>query len=97
MLSNTPRRHAPAWVTAIVVAAAMPVVSMPWMLSAASVGSGADIVKTMCYIYPAYVVLTAWLANISYPTRPYMTWILTVLMLLTHAAMWMLVTSPDLN
>lgn len=94
MLSNSPRPHAPAWMIAIIILAALPVTGLPTLLSAASASGSAqaDIVRTICYFYPFYVIVSAWLAYVCYPTRRYMTWILLVLMVLTHVAMWMLVT-----
>lgn len=47
--------------------------------------------KTFVMLYPIYVVLTAYLAVKSYPERPTLAWILLALLLLTHAAIWLLI------
>lgn len=94
MINPDPRRP-PLWVTLIIVIAAMPVLSLPAMLSA----TGPDtlpIVRTLLWGYPLYVILAGWLAWICYRRRPYMTWILIVLMILTHLAMWVLLNTPQI-
>lgn len=94
MINPDPHRP-PLWVTLIIVIAAMPVLSLPAMLSV----TGPDtlpIVRTLLWGYPLYVILAAWLAWICYPRRPYMTWILIVLMILTHLAMWVLLNTPEI-
>lgn len=90
---NQPRRHTPLAVTVIIILTALPVFALPSLLSLAG-ESPLPIVRTLLWGYPLYVLLTAWLAYICYDTRPYITWILVILMILTHAAMWLLIKSP---
>lgn len=83
--------RAPRWVVVVAVIAALPATQMPMLLSSCPDVGGA---RTLLWIYPFYTLLAAWLAVACYPRRPYMTWILLALMLLTHVAMWMLVARP---
>ncbi len=93
MIHNT--NHTPRWVAVIIIVAALPVFALPTLLSLAG-NSPQPIVKTLLWGYPLYVLLAGWLSWISYDRRPYMTWLLIVIMLLTHAAMWILVKMPQL-
>lgn len=81
----------PRWLAVVIIAALLPVFSLPALLSAAPAGN--DTVTTMLWIYPFYLLLSGWLAWISWNERPYMTWILIGLMVLTSAAAWALVNS----
>lgn len=82
--------------TAVIIVAALPVFSLPALLSAAP-DAPADIVRTLLYGYPIYVLTASWLAYASYSERPYISWILVALTILSHIAMWALVTSPSLD
>lgn len=83
-----PNLKTPGWMTAIIIVAAMPVFQMPLLL--ARIAGDDSQSRIFTYVYPIYVVAAAWLAWCSYPERPVLSWILVVLMLLTHAAMWLL-------
>lgn len=73
----------------IIIIAALPVVAFPALLSQAPAGDGT--VDLFLWFYPLYVVASAVCAWICRDKRPEVMWILVVLMLLTHAAMWLLV------
>ena len=76
----------------VIVACMLPVVAYPTMLSEYSgnaAGSASD-TKIFLWLYPLYVLAAGYLAWQCYGRRTYMTWILLVILLLTHAAMWML-------
>lgn len=92
MISNSPRRHTPLWVVIVIILCMLPVVALPSLLSACP--SGNDAVRTLLMCYPVYVVAAGWLAWVSWDARPYMTWILLILMLLSHASAWALVMMP---
>lgn len=87
-----PRRRAPLWVDAVIVVCMLPVFSLPWLL--ANCPAGDDGALNLLRIYPLYVVASGWLAWISWSSRPYMTWILLVVMLLSHLAAFSLVMVP---
>ena len=46
---------------------------------------------TFLRFYPVYVLAAGICAWLSYGRRPEVTWIILVLLILTHAAMWLLV------
>lgn len=79
----------PLWALAIIIIAALPVFSFPALLTSAP----SDL-RAIVWLYPLYVLTAAWLAWACWPTRRLMSWILIVLMLLSHGAMWMLATMP---
>lgn len=81
-------KRVPGWMTVIIIIVALPVLALPVMLSLS--GELAEGNKLYVWLYPAYVLATAILAYQCYGRRTEMTWILIVLMLLTHAAMWVL-------
>lgn len=66
----------------------LPVFQFPELL--ASCPPGMEGIRTLLWIYPFYVVLTGWLAYICYPTRRTISWILLILMLLSHLSMFLL-------
>jgi len=73
----------------VIVIAALPVLAFPAMLSMSSPESAGN--RYFLWLYPAYVVAAALLAWQCYGRRTEMSWIIIALMLLTHAAMWVLV------
>lgn len=85
-------RRAPLWVVAVIVAAMLPVFATPELIARCPAGNEAFL--TMLRLYPAYVVLTGWLAWLSWRERPYITWILLAMMILTHIGAWALVCMP---
>ena len=89
---ETPPSLVPWWTRAAIIIAALPVLAYPWMLAAArEANAGVD---TWLWFYPVYVLFSASCEWRSASRRPEVTWILVVLMLLTHAAMWVLVLNP---
>lgn len=88
---NAPSRRVPMWVTLLIIFLSLPVFAFPKMLANCPADPGR---RTLLWIFPFYVVLSAVLAWISYATRPYVTWILMLLMVLSEYAAWMLVTAP---
>lgn len=81
-------KRVPGWMLLIIILLALPVIAFPIMLSHS--GEIAEGNKLYMWLYPAYVFSTAILAYQCYGRRTEMTWILLALMLLTHAAMWVL-------
>lgn len=86
-------RRVPLWVTAIIIVCVLPVIAFPAMLSETDAISENGM-KLFLWLYPLYVAATAIIAWQCYGRRTLMTWVLLGLMLLTHAAMWLLVKMP---
>lgn len=90
-MNNIPSEPIPLWFKVIVLVCALPVLAFPFLLADAPEGGSA---RTLMFLYPAYVIGSAICALICYGQRPEVSWILLVLMLLTHAAMWILIKDP---
>ena len=72
---------------AIIVAAA-PVLAYPWLL--ASITDASATARTLLMLYPLYVLISAVCAWKVWSSNPTLSYILIALMLLTHAALWLL-------
>lgn len=86
------RESAPLWVKIMAIVLALPAFTTPSLL--ANCVAEPAIVRTMVMIYPAYVVVSAWLGVVCWPQRRTMSWILFVLMVLTHIAIYFLSKWP---
>lgn len=75
--------------TILIIIVSLPLFTFPAMLSACA--PDAQATRSLVWIYPFYMLLSAWLAWKAYPQRAYVSWLLIVIMLLTTAAMYMLV------
>ncbi len=82
------------WIKLIIIVAMLPVLAYPKMLADSSPEAGSE--GTFLWIYPAYVLAAGICAWISWKKRPEITWILVVLLILTHVAMWILVSNTSL-
>ena len=82
----------PLWAKLLIIISALPVVSLPMIINQCSAARYEEI-KMFLMIYPLYVLASAVMAWISYRQRREVSLILIVVMLLTHAAMWMLPTA----
>lgn len=87
-LDDIPQRPIPLWVKALIIAAALPALAFPRMLSSAPEDSN---IELWMWMYPVYVVLSCVCEWKAWRRRPEVTWILIAVMLLTHAAMWTLI------
>ena len=90
-----PDRNPPAWMTILIILVSLPLFSFPWLLGAIPPSTMADTVRTFVWIYPFYMLLSSWLAWRAWARRPEVTWILLAVMVLTTAAMFMLVLQSD--
>lgn len=81
----------PKWMIAIIIVAVIPVMQLPWLLDACQAASQG---RTLVWLYPFYAIIAGYLAYLSYPNRPVISWILIVLMVLSHIAIHMLVNMP---
>lgn len=82
----------PLWLKVTAIVCALPVLAMPWLLAG---HPETDTAKTLLWLYPAFVVLDAICAVAAWNRGRELTVILLVLMLLTHAAMWILCYPPQ--
>ena len=87
-LSELPQQPMPLWVKIVIIACCLPVLTFPWLLSLCPEESSAE---TFLWIYPLYVLVSGYLAWRCWADRPVLTWVLLAVMLLTHAAIWLLV------
>ena len=85
-------RKTPRWVTLLIVIVALPLFTTPELLSRCPMQP--SLARTLVWGYPFYMLIAAVLAWVSWGQRPYMTWLLLTIMVLTTVAMWALVTSP---
>ncbi len=88
---DLPPQKRPLWFKILVIACALPVLAYPALLSRCPAGGPAE---TFLWFYPIYVVVAAVCAWLCWPSRRETAWILLALMLLTNAAMWVLVNMP---
>lgn len=85
---NPRRQVAPWWFVAIVVIAALPVFSTPWMLSLCNPADAT--MKTYIWLYPVAIVASAYYCIVSYCPRRLLAWIMLVFMVLIDASMFYL-------
>ncbi|MDE6556727.1 MAG: hypothetical protein K2K55_07175 [Duncaniella sp.] len=78
----------------LVIILALPLFSTPLILSAAPDADSPLVL--FGWMYPFYLIASAWLAWKVYPRRQDLAWILVILMVMSTAAMWWLATHPDL-
>lgn len=89
-MSETPEKiKFPLWAKLLIIISTLPVVSLPMIINQCSAARYEEI-KMFLMIYPLYVLASAVMAWISYRQRREVSLILIVVMLLTHAAMWLL-------
>lgn len=88
---DMPPQKRPLWIKLLIVLCSLPVLAYPALLAKSPAGGP---VETFLWFYPVYVVVAAVCAWLCWPSRRETSWILLILMLLTHAAMWVLVDMP---
>lgn len=81
----------PKWVTFLIIIFTLPIFTLPGLLAQCSPEAVAT--RTLVWIYPFYMLLSGYLAWRAYPGRPYLTWILLAVMILSSIAMQILVTA----
>lgn len=89
MSEDVVERKFPLWVKVLIVIASLPVVMLPVIINDCNPVRYEEI-KLFLILYPFYVLASAIMAWISYRSRPEITTILILLMLLTHVAIWFL-------
>lgn len=83
--------RAPWWLIMLIILLVLPAGQTPVLLDNAP--AGVPIVRTLIWIYPFYVFVAGYLAYACWQRQRIMTWILLMLLVLTHIAMWILVTA----
>ncbi|MGN0219052.1 MAG: hypothetical protein ACI4AX_02070 [Muribaculaceae bacterium] len=84
---NNNYTKAPCWLVIVTVIAMLPVLAFPMLLDGQA---GDKESRALLWLYPFYVIVSGICAVICYRQRPEVTWILLILMILSHAAMWIL-------
>lgn len=80
-----PTRKLPLWFIAILIVSVLPVFQTPWLLSAS--GSDLAAVRMLVWGYPAYTLLSVWLAGVCYSRyRTALAWILLAVSWLSAVA-----------
>lgn len=85
------QNRVPWWMTTIIIICMLPAVAYLVMLMHSTTAQIGDGEKPFLWLYPVYTLACGFLAWQSYGRRTYMTWILLVLMLMTHGAMLLLI------
>lgn len=81
-------RPIPVWIRIIIIFCILPVLSFPSLIAMTQSDTAS---RTLVWLYPFYVIASGICAWICYGQRREMTWILIVLMLLSHVAVHILV------
>jgi len=81
-------RRVPAWMYCTIIICMLPGLCYPWAVSL--IQSQNPIVRGLTWFYPAYVLLSGILAWQCYGRRTIMSWIVLVLLLLSHAGLYAL-------
>ena len=89
MMPSLPKT--PHWMVAVIIIVTLPVFQFPMLLASAPDLSS---VKALVCAYPFYCIVAAYLAWQCYPQRKALAWVLLALMVMSHLAMWLLVTTP---
>ena len=92
--SPTPGR-VPWWMYAVIIVCMTPGLCFPWAVSL--IDDSNPVVRGLMWFYPAYVLLSGFLAWQCYGRRTLMTWIVLVLLLLSHAGLYALTFLSPLN
>ena len=89
-MSDEQRRQGgvPVWMLVAIIVCMLPALAFPSLLAKTVSDSPARI---LAWFYPFYVIASGVCAYICYPERREVSWILLVLMILSHAAMWVLI------
>lgn len=80
----------PKWMTLVIILISLPLFSFPALLGRCP--ENAEAARTLVWIYPFYMLLSGWLAWKAYPQRPYVSWLLLAVMILSTIAIYALVT-----
>lgn len=88
-MTPSTQNHTPWWFTLICIIVALPATALPQLLSLCNPD-----LKAFVWLYPVYVIASCYLAWKIYTTRQLLAWILLAITLLSHGAIWIMVTQP---
>lgn len=77
----------PAWVKAVVVVSALPLLGYPWLLSSAPDGGTFE---TLLYLYPVFVLLACYCALRAWPERNIESVVVLIVLWMSHIAVYYL-------
>lgn len=77
----------PLWLKIVIIVSCVPVLSFFKLLSICPPGAES---RTLLWLYPFYVIATGICAWMCAGSRRTLTWCLLALLILTHAAIWLL-------
>lgn len=78
----------PWWMYIVIILCMAPGLCFPWVMSL--IQNPDPIVKGLIWLYPAYVLLSGVLAWQCYGRRTIMAWIVLILLILSHAGLYIL-------
>lgn len=84
---NTPSNPMPWWAKALIIVCMLPGLDLPWLLAG---NPETDTARTLLWLYPAFVLLAGVCAWLAWGRSRQLAFILLGLLLLSHAAMWLL-------
>lgn len=94
MSDYSPTQRAPWWFAVIVVICMLPAISIfAWITNAPQLPNY-ETAKVLIWLYPIFVIASGIIAWVIYPQRKPLAWILLILMVLSHAAMYVLLNYP---
>lgn len=82
-----PQKPMPLWAKMIICIMALPLLAFPFILADSPADSS---LRLFVWFYPAYIIISAICAWMCWRQRQEISWIIIVLMLLTHLAMYYL-------
>lgn len=82
------RHRVPWWVIAVIILCMLPGIGFPFMGNL--LASGDVMIKWLTWFYPIYTLVSGLLAWQCYGRRSYLTWVILVLLLLSHGCFYYL-------
>lgn len=79
----------PLWAKLMIIISATPIITLPYTISQCD-DITYEIFKIFFFLYPIYVITSAIMSWICYKSRPEISIVLIILMILTHIAIWMI-------
>lgn len=90
------RHNVPAWFIIVIVVMMLPLLSWPMIVTGMLDGMSRDEGRSaLVLIFPAYALLSGWLAYRSYARRPEISWTLLAVLLLAYVAVAFLTINPQ--
>lgn len=86
--ASAARHRVPWWMWAVIIVAMAPGLTFPWLVTL--ITSSNPVVRGLTWFYPAYVLCSGLLAWQCYGRRTLMSWIIIVLLLLSHLCFYYL-------